>query len=431
MKVSVEKAGPCRTMMTIDVPPEAVVGDYESLLATYTKAARLPGFRKGKAPSNIVERQFQKRIEEDARERLVPKFYNEALKKEGIEPVAIVGVDRMTFGKKDGLHFEVTLDIAPSFKLPKYQKIPVAATTIDVTDTDVDTHLERLRERMARFEDAGQRGARKGDLVCIDFEGSCDGVPLSDIVPDSPGLCKAADFWALLDDPGFLPGLTGRLEGATTGEKRTVEIVFPSDHHPAALAGRRTVYDIVVKTIRERILPNIDQEFLKQLGEDSEESLRKKIREQLEEHARQREKTHVRGEIGNYLVSKTEFDMPRSVVEQEIRLMARTLVQQIAARGATREQIEEQKEVILSEATRSSNERVKLRYILSRIAEEEHIHCEDSELETRIGAMAAQYRMSPVQLRSELEKRDGIESVRSDIRMDKTMDFLEAHANVK
>jgi FKBP-type peptidyl-prolyl cis-trans isomerase (trigger factor) len=123
--------------------------------------------------------------------------------------------------------------------------------------------------------------------------------------------------------------------------------------------------------------------------------------------------------------------MPQSVIDQESRLMARTMVQQIAARGATREQIEAQREVILTEATRSSHDRVKLRYILSRIAEEENIHCEDGELEKRIEAMAAQYGMSAGQLKSELEKRNGIESVKNDIRTDKTMDFLVASANVK
>jgi len=431
MKVTVEKAGPCRTLMSIDVPPDAVSDDYSKLLESYTHAAKLPGFRKGKAPAGMVERRFQKDLEENARERLVPRFYNEALSQEGIEPVSIVDVGQISFSKNKGLQFQVTLDIAPQFKLPKYHRISVKAKKVEVADTDVDEQLNHLRERMARFEDAAGRGAKKGDLACLDYEGTCDGTPVSEIAVDTPGLGKGNDFWALLDEPEFLPTLADHLAGMETGEKRTIEVVFPSGYQVAPLAGRKALYDIELKAIRERILPEIDEAFLKRLGEESSESLQKKMKEQLEEHAREQEKAYLRAEIGKYLVSKTDFDMPQSVIEQETRLMARNMVQQVAARGATEEQIEKQKDVILNEASRSSRDRVKLRYILNRIAEEENIHCEDGELEKRIEAMAAQYRMSPGQLKAELEKRNGIESVKSDIRTEKTMDSILADAKIK
>lgn len=431
MKITVEKAGPCRKLMSIDVPPDAVADDYSNILSSYTRAAKLPGFRKGRTPARLVEKRFEKEIEEEARERLVPRFYNEALKQEEIEPVSIVDVSRITFSKNEGLKFSVTLDIAPDFKLPRYRRISVKSKKFDVTDANVSEQLKNLRERMAKFEDAVARPAKKGDLACLDYEGTCEGIPVSELASDTPGLGKGSDFWALLDDPEFLPGLTDHVAGTAVGEKRTVEVAFPPDYRVASMAGRKALYDIELKSIRERILPEIDEEFLKQLGEDSRESLEGKIREQLEEQAAACEKDHLRTEIGKYLVAKTDFDMPQSVIDQETNLMARNMVRQIASGGATQEQIEGQKEVILSEASRSSRDRAKLRYILNLIAAGENIHCDDGELDKRIESMAVQYRMSPGQLKAELEKRNGVESVKSDIRTDKTMDFLLANAKIK
>lgn len=431
MKVTVEEAGPCRKLMEVDVPPDAVAPDYEETLQAYARAAKIPGFRKSKAPVDVVERRYRKAIEEDARSRLVPRFYREALKQEQIEPVAIVGVSDIGFDKTEGLSFKVTVDVAPEFKLPKYRKIRVEARKSEVTDEHVDAQLERMRESCARYEDVQERGLRRGDLAALDYRGTCEGTPIGELAADCSGLDKGENFWVLLSEPEYLPGFNEGLQDARIGETRTIDVVFPSDYHVPAVAGKAAVYEVEVKGIRERELPDVNEEFLKQLNVDSEDALRQRIRRELETEAERRDRAHLHNEIGKYLLAKTSFDLPQSLVEQETRLMARNIVRRIGAQGGSPEQINGQRDAIANEAERSSKDKVRLGYILNRIAAEESIHVDDSEVDSRIGRMAEQYRMTPAQLQEELEKRNALESVRSDIRIEKTMDFLLGSAKIK
>ena len=431
MKVSIEDAGPCRKVMHIDVGAEHVAADYEKIVKAYTREARIPGFRKSKAPAHLVEQRFRTNIEEDVRQELVPRCYREALQQEHIDPVAIVGVEHVVFAKDSGLQFDVTLDVAPDFKLPKYKKISIKAETFDVTDAQVGEQVDGLRKRLSTYEDITDRALEEGDLASIDYTGTSDGVPVADLSEAASGLGEGKDFLVMMGEPEYLPGIKDGLLGAAIGEKRTLEVTFPEGYHVAPLAGKQATYDIEVKGIRGPRLPEIDEAFLKKLDVESEEALRTRIRTELDSDAAQREKGHLRNEIGKFLLAKTSFDLPQSVVDQETNLMAREMVRQITMRGATPEQVEGQRDAILAESVRTSQDRVKLGYILTRIGDAEDLHVDDAALDARIGALAGQYQMSPEQFRAELDKRNGAESIRNELRADRTVDFLIEHAKIK
>ena len=431
MNVSIEDAGPCRKVMHIDVGAEDVASDYDKILKAYAREARIPGFRKSKAPAHLVEARFRKNIEEDARQELIPRCYREALDNQKVEPVAIVGVENVVFSKESGLQFDVTLDVAPEFKLPKYKKITVKAEKVEVTDAQVDEQVDGLRKRLSTYEDVTDRPLEEGDLANIDYSGVSDGVPVKDLAEEASGLGEGTDFLVMMGEPEYLPGIKDGLVGASIGDTRTLEVNFPETYHVAPLAGKSATYDIEIKSIRGSCLPEIDEEFLKKLDVESEDTLRSRIRTELDSDAAQREKGHLRNEIGKFLLEKTNFELPQSVVEQETSLMAREMVRQITMRGATPEQVEGQREAILAESVRTSQDRVKLGYILTRIADEADVHIDDAAVDTRVGALATQYQMSPEQFRAELDKRNGVESVRSELRSDKTIDFLIENAKIK
>jgi len=431
MEVTVENTGPCRKVMHVNAPADVVAPGYSEVVTDFASVAKVPGFRHGKAPAKIIEKRYSDKIAEEAKERLVPEFYRKALEKEGIVPVAIVAVDGVSFQKEVGLTFNVTIDVAPEFKLPKYKKITVREGSVDVTDQQVDDTITRVREQFGRFEDATGRPARQGDLVKLDYTGTCDSRPVAEIASEDAALGSGEDFMVFLGDPEFLPGIAKGLEGVGSGETRDLVVEFPDDFRVKELAGQQAEYAITVKAIQERVIPELNETHFSKLDVDSMEALRVKVREELMENAFQSEKSNQRDQIARFLIDKTQFEIPQSVVEEETKLAVRGIVQDIARRGATEQQITEQKDSIISTATHTSTERVKISYILSRIAEQEGIETEDVEVDKRIEAMAGRYGMAPEALREELNKRNSIEGLRSEIRAEKAMDFLHANAKIK
>jgi len=431
MEVRVEDAGGCRKVLHIDVPDDAVSPEYQGVLKEYSSAARIPGFRKGKAPKNVVEKRYEAEIHQETKDRLVPRVYREALDSKDIRPVAIIGVSDVELEKGRGLTLKVTVDVAPDFKLPKYRKIGLRAEKHDVTDKDVEDALQSTRERFGRFEDVEGREVREGDLVSIDYSGTIDGSPVSEIAPDGRGIGDGTDFWALAGEPEFLPGFSKGIVGSAIGDTKSLDVAFPDEYHVASLAGRNAVYEFKVKALRERRVPEIDEEFLKRMEAESVEDLKEKIRSELETAAEAGEKDRLKGEIAKHLLGKARFDSPQSLVEQETNAIARDMVQRMAMQGGTKEQIEARRDDIIDTAQQSSQDRVKLGYILDRIADEEEIPVSEEDLHERMESMAARYGLTVERLRAELEQRDSIDGIKSEVRAAKTLDFLLENAKVK
>jgi len=431
MKVTVEDAGGCRRLMRVEVGADDVLPSYSEVVGLYARSATVPGFRRGRAPAGIVEKRYAKDIAEDAKDRLLPKAYRDAVKKEGLRAASVVDVQDVVFARDKGLSFSVTLDLQPEIKLPKYKKITVTDQGKPVTDADVEEALNSLRERAARFGEVTGRGVRKGDLAQIDYSGVCDGEPVEKAASDCSGLGRATDFWALVGEPEFIPGIPAGMEGMQVGETRKIEVTFPGDHHVEAMRGKTAVYEVTVKAVRERILPELNEEFLKLAGAESVEKLRETIRKDLEERAVQDELARRRDEVAKFLLDGVTCDLPESVVAREAHATARMLVRRFAYQGATREQIEQRRDEIMGVAHRTSSDRVKLGYILSRIADEEKIEASDAELDERIARMASSRRETPEKVREDLEEDGAIEQVREDIRADKALEMLMSIAKTK
>lgn len=429
MKVRVEDAGPCRKIVHVEVPAEAVSADYQEILKAFVGSARVPGFRPGRAPEAVVERHFAKSILEEARDRLVPQFYWKAVTEEKLAPVAVLDMADVTFEKEKGLAFKATIDVAPDFKLPKYKRLSIQGREPRIEDKDVDTALEKLRENLARFEDV-TREVRVGDLVRIDFVGLCDGQPISVLAPDS-GLGEGKDFWVLVGDPEFLPGLNGHLTGAAIDVAKDVAIRFPPDYRVPALASREATYRVTLKGIRERILPALDAEFFKTVGVDSLEALRGRLKERLVQGANENEKYRRKEEIIKALLGEANFDLPRSMVDQETAVTARGIVRDLMMHGGTKKDIEDHRKDILERATRSSTDRVRLSFVLQRIADEEKIEVTEAEMDAHLEILARQYNVTVDRLKADLEKKEAMDELKRERRAEKTLDFILENTKIK
>lgn len=431
MKVRIEDAGGCRRVMHVDVPVDATEPEYQRVVKAFAAQAKIPGFRKGKAPEDVAEKRFSGQIQEEARDRLVPTFYNAALEQEGVKPVAIVSVQDVSFDKQKGLQFQVTLDVPPQFKVPKYHKLVVRSESADVADADVDATLTRLLESAARFEDVEGRAVKEGDLVRIDYDGVCEGQPVAGLATESAGVGTGKDFWMMVGEPEFLPGFPAGIVGAEIDETREVKITFPAAYQVEPVRGKEAVYTVLIKAIRERIIPELDEELLKRFDVESEAALRDRIRQDLEEGAVSREEARRKDNVARQLLDKASVDLPQSLIERETNQVIQETVQRLTMQGGTREQLESQRDEIVKVASETAASRVKLTYILDAIAKKEGITVADDEVDTRIQMLAEQQRSTPERLRPELEKRDMMGQLRDDVRSDKTLNFLLQHAKIK
>jgi trigger factor len=432
MKVNVEQVGPCRKVLVIEIPADAVAAEHRKVAAEFVRFAKIPGFRPGHAPQAIVERNYSRDIIEELRERLVPQAYRSAVEQEKIRPVAVVNVSDVHLTKDLPLTFRVAVDVEPDFTLPSYKGIALKTKAPQVTDADVDQVIAGLRERHARFDEVTGRRANKGDIVQVDYAGVCEGRPVGEHAEGHEELSQGRDFWVLLGTPEFLPGLADGLEGVAVGEHRDITVTFPEGHAVPALVGKQAVYAVDVKAIRERKLPELDAEFCRVAGVESVDALRSRVRADLIEAAEGAEKNRLKDEIIKWLVANVDMrELPQTLVDEEARHIIQNVVQENVMRGVAREQIEAHREDIFSKAAESSTDRVRIDYILNRIAENEKIDVTEAEVDQEVERMATRNNVPRERLLAALEKRDGVAGLRHQLRMVKTLDFLLASAAVE
>lgn len=431
MKVSVKDLGPCRRQVSITVEKETVDAEFATVAKEFAEHARLPGFRKGKAPTAIAERKFSSEIKEEAKARLIPDAYRKAIEQEGLKAISIVGVSDVSLERGKPLSFAATIDVAPSFKLPRYKGISLKGKPSQVTEEQVDGAIRQIRENMATFLDAGERPVQGSDMVQVDYTAECEGKPVSELVKSAPMLGKAKKFWLLIDRNEAVPGLPEGLVGAKVGETRDVSVRFPVDHRFKELAGKTAKYTVSVSGIRQRVLPEMNAEFFKKAGVADEKELRVRIRENLVRNAEGEEKKRLKGEVISFLLENTRIDVPDSIVEMETRRVVQDVVRGSVARGVPAEDIESKQQDIMASAAKTSHERVKLSYILDRIAEDEKVEVQDSEINEAMKSMAARHGVDPVMFKAEMEKREEIDGIKRAIQAEKTLDVLLSQAKVK
>ena len=430
MNVTVEDKGACRKVLHIEVPEDVVGTEYTAVARAYASRARIPGFRKGKAPVDIIERKYRAEIEQDLRDRLVPRFYHEALESQQIKPLAIVSIDDSRVSKGSALQFNVTVDVAPEFTLPEYKGIRLTRSKSDIEDAEVDRAIEARRDRLSVFEDADEgQSAESGDIVQVSFTGSCEGTPVRELVAEPATLGDAEEIWMRIGGQEGVPGLSEQLAGAGAGEERSVTVEFPQDYHLEALAGRTAIYEVNVIALR-KVKPPTDEELFEEMGVSTLDEARAQARGQIGDAQSHYENERLKRQLVQQLCDQIEVDVPDSMVAMEQRNIIQDYVTRTLKQGVAEGDIAERKEEIAEAAATSSKARVKNTFVLQRIADAEDIDVSDAEVDERVEDMARQYGTSAERVRSELEKNDGLDDLRRDIRYDKTMKFLLDHAEI-
>lgn len=424
MKVDTQKVSPCRVKLIVKAEADETRKDYEDVMTSFMRHGRVPGFRPGKVPREIIKRDFHKEITEEVQGRLFRALYKPAVEKAGVKLVSLLDVGDMLFSPETGIMFSMVIDVEPEIDLPKYKKIPMTFEEPAVTEEQVEEHLGRLRKAFAKFEGApAEHAVASGDLVSLDYAGLIDGVSVKEVAPEAKGISDGTDFWIQVEDGRFIPEIIEAVKGLKAGESKEVKFKFAKDHAVEALRGKKAVYQVTVKAVRMCVLPG-DEDLVTQLKAESLDKLREQTRVNLLDAAQAAEKQRREQMLVEFLLKKTDFDLPESQVSEEINQVLDRMMNEAQYRGLTREDLEKNRESIIENATGSAKRQLRLRYVLGRIAEQEGIAVSDAEVEGKIVSLAADFRMKAEQLRAQIEKNERMGLLRAQIRDEKTMRFL-------
>ncbi len=429
MQVQVEEISPCRKKLHIEFPADFVAQEFGAVVKQIAAHARVQGFRPGKAPPRLVRTKFARQIQEEVRDRLLPQGYRNALEQEGLRPVAILDLKEDPLKEGEGFAFHVMCDVPPVFELPTYKGVKVKKETPEVTEENLDAVFNQLLDAEATYEDV-ERPVQDQDMVEVNYSGRCEKEPDKEQALADVGVDKAEGAWLLVDANTYLPGFRDALVGRSVGEKVQVVSLYPEDFARESLRGVEVVYEVEILAVREKKLPEVNEAFLQRFKVESEEELRLLLREDLERRAADQDRRRIEQEILGHLLNQTELDLPESEVQDETRETIYRMVRDVTKRGVSEEVLKEQKEKLFESASRTAADQVKLRYILSRIADEEKIEVDDTELNQEIRVMAMRQQVQPEQLRGYLKEKNLMENVRQDLRNRKTAVFLVEQADL-
>jgi len=426
MQVVLKEEGPCRRTMQIEIPVEDVRVEYDGIIKMYKKQAKIPGFRPGKATAAIVEKRFGKQIQQELTDRLTQMAFSDAIKQEKINLSKVVNASEPVGDPAQPFSLDLTLDIHPEFTLTDYKKITVVPESKELTPERVEEEIQRMLEQRAQFEPVTDRSIIEGDLVSISIDGSCEGLDVDTLDDDRVKQMLKNEHMMTVADKELeaIPGVGVGLIGLSVGDEKEITTTFAEDFMAEPLAGKEVVYQVKVLEIQQKVLPELNEEFLTQVGVKTEEALRELIGKSLESMFEREEQSRQRKDLSDQLLAQYPFELPESGLAEETNKAVQELVQMNTQRGVQKEALLENKEDIYEQAKKRAAETLRLKYILNKIAEDEKIVVEKDEFAMHLTQMAMSYQMPPQQLMDALEERGLIDAVKQDVINNKTLDFL-------
>jgi len=430
VNITVENLAPCKKLVRVELDAKTVDEAFESMIKDFKKQANLPGFRPGKAPVQMVLKKYEKDIQDEVKRKLIGDSYRKAIEEKKIDVLGYPDIEEIQFGRGQALQFAATIETEPEFPLPEYKGLPLKRETKNVTDEDVARAIDLLREQQVKFEKV-ERELRTGDIAVVNYTGTCEGKPITDIAPTAKGLTEQKNFWVEMQPSSFIPGFADQLMGAKAGDQRTVNVDFPADFVTRELGGKKGVFEVEIAEAKEKVLPVVDDAFAKSYDAENLEKLREGVRRDLENELKYKQGRDTRAQIIRALLARVNFELPETAVTQETRNVVYDLVRENTKRGISRDVIEREKEQIYSVAANSAKERVKLSFLVQRIAEKEDIKVAQEEILRRVQTLAGMYQIAPDKFLKDLQKRNGLVEIYDQLAHEKVMEFLENNAKVE
>jgi trigger factor len=410
----------CRREIELEIPAENVQKATEKVARDIARVARIPGFRPGKAPVTIVRRRFADDIQGEVVQSLVPEYLEKALDEKKLVPVARPEVDKVEFKEGEPLRFRAVFEVLPEFELGEYKNLQVQVHEIEVGDAQVDKALEEMRDRVATFVPIEGRPAQDGDYALIKIAG----------MPAGGGEPVQADnIMCHLGAEETVASFTENLRGATPGETKKFQTVYPEDFPDPKLAGKTYDYSVELQGIKEKKLPELNDEFAKDAasepgGVTTLAELRQKIRESLEAAKQQQESAQGREKMLEQIVKQHDFPVPEALIEHQMDTRLERVVRSLAAQGMDPRAAN----VDWMSLRRGQRDRaaadVKAELLLDRIATAENIEATEEDVEKELAEAAQGSGESATSLRARLTKQGALDRMKSKLRSEKTIEWL-------
>ncbi|WP_193211100.1 trigger factor [Luteolibacter marinus] len=433
MNIIVEKQPNCIATLRVEVPSDKVNSERAKIVSGYAAQARIPGFRPGKAPKKVIEKKFQAAIAEELDDKLVRQAYDEALRKEALKVLNFGNPQNISHLPDGTLTFNAVLTLAPDVELPEYKGIAVKAPSAEVTEQEIDTQLEGLRERFADYQDITDRAAQDGDLAVIDYSSTLDGQPLEEALGKSAGyLAGREGFWIKLDENSFLPGFAAAVAGMNTGDQKDIALTIPEDFPLSDLQNKEVVFNVSLKGIKLAVLPELDDEFAAKItGGKTHAELRDMAKGQIEVEKRRRIDDHKVNQIVEHFNSLVDFELPEDLLRHETQGQADALVERGMKSGMSEEEIAAQQAEIFATAGDQARTNLKTNFILQEIARAEGISVSDNELVNHLARIAQSRKENPKKFIKELQRGGRLPGIRNSMLVGKAIDFILEHATVE
>jgi trigger factor len=427
MQTTVTELPGSRARVDVEVPAKDVDRSVQRAARTLAREMRLPGFRKGKAPpSLVIQRLGYGAVLEEALRDSLPEWYERALLSSGVSPVGDPSIEIVSTPQEEGepLGFKLEVGVRPKATLGEYRGLEVGRAEPDVPDDVVEREIERIREGFARLEPV-ERAASEGDVVLIDFEGLIDGQAFEG--------GKASDYLLELGGGQLVEGFEEQLAGVTAGEEREVEVSFPEDFRSEQLAGADAVFSVKVKEVREKVLPDLDDDFAAEASEfDTLDELRADIREKVAEVMAQRTEQDFRLAAVDAAVGAAAVDLPDELAAARAAERWERVERQLAARGMSPDSYLQMqgktREQVIEESKPDAEQELKREAVLAAIAETEAIEVSEEEMVEALAHAAEHERTTPEKLLARLRESGRDAMVREDIRVRKAIDLVAGSA---
>ncbi len=408
--------------IAVEIPAEEVTQETAALIEKYRKLARLPGFRRGHAPASIIRQRFAEDIKSEVAETLVPKYFRREAEKLGLLPVSQPRVTDLHIHDGEPLRFKASFEVMPEIKVEGYKELRAEHPAITVSDEEVEESLKHLQEERASYTPIEGRPLADGDYAQV----SLDGKPKD---AEEGSTAKPVHMDEVLVEIGgknTMPEFTENLRGALAGEDRSFEVNYPEDAPDKRLAGKTFTYAVHVQSLKQKHLPELNDDFAKELGEfNSLEELRKRIRENMEAERKYRAEQEAKGKLLAELVKRNEFEVPEAMVDRQIDLRLDRGLRALAAQGMKAEDIKKMDFGRLRAGQREEAlQEVRSSLLLGKVADLEHIEVGDEEIDREIEGLASQSKQTPEAIRARLTQDGALDRIRSRIRNDKALDYL-------
>ena len=423
--VKIEELSPVKKKLSLEIPWNEVKNELDAVYHDVGKKAKLKGFRPGKIPRKVLETYFKDQAEGETTTNIVNKYYWQALEDRKIVPISQPEINQEGIKENTNFAFTASFETESEFEPKNYKGIDLEKEELKITDDDVKKRIDEIRQMFATMEEVKEdRAVVKGDFVVIDFEGSLNGESYKEL--------KAENHFLEIGSGKFVPGFEEQLIGAKKEEKKEIKVTFPADYHESKFSGQEVVFNVLVKSIRAKKLPDNDDSFIKNFEKyNTFEEFENDVRASLEEKNQQMAKVNFHNTITEKLIKENDFEVPPSLVERQIYYMMADNQRRMISAGIDEEQAMEFSLKMHDKFKEDAEKTVKSFLLLKKIAEKESLIVEENDIEKYLKDLADQHKRDYESVKKMYDDEERKDNLKIELMQKKAFDFIEQNANIK